>query len=99
MVDEVESDIEIMSDVDSPSEAEITSIPDLPTRRATLLERKDDVRRNLAYASLGLLAITIVATALFIAFADTARRESWNDFLQIIIPVETLIIGGASAFY
>lgn len=71
---------------------EASEIPEVPFS-------VDRVRRNLAYASLGIFAATVLL-GFFGAFTGTA--QGWaqtKELLQIVIPVESIIIGGAVAFY
>ncbi len=77
-------------------ELEVRDIPPGPPERPIRLFGEDAVRALLAFATLLLFLLTII-----FAF-NNLSADSWpnaKELLQIIIPVETLLLGGAVGFY
>ena len=65
----------------------------------------DRVRATLAYLALALFAFTVAIGFVAIMYAEAGseatgvRWERVKELLQIAIPVESLLIGGAVGFY
>lgn len=65
----------------------------------------DQVRATLAYWALGIFVFTIAIgfiSIMYVASSPEANGANWErarELLQIAIPVESLLIGGAVGFY
>jgi len=57
------------------------------------------VRAMLALASLAIFTITIIGAFLVAALGSSDAWTRVADLLDILLPIETLIIGGAVSFY
>lgn len=77
---------------------ETIQISDVGTGPETQEARRDVVRERLSYIALGVFGLTV-----FLGFIGAlAGAEAWDrtkEFLQIVVPVETLLIGGTSGHY
>ncbi len=61
-------------------------------------QHRDWVRSVVTYAFVGILAITLLAT-LAIVIWDSPGWASAKDFLQIVLPTETALVGSVVGFY
>jgi hypothetical protein len=74
---------------------EIEDIPgDPPTREFPV----DRVRKHLAYGSIGLFGVAMVAGFVGAVWSEDVWERT-KDFLLIVVPIITLLIGGAVAHY
>ncbi len=78
-----------------PQEIQISDLGSAPETREA---RRDVVRERLSYIALGVFGVTVVLGFIG-AIVGAEAWERTKEFLQIVVPVETLLIGGTSGHY